>query len=41
VEIGTLMFAGAAKMDLVRLAISRRVYLQSRIAYVIEIILEA
>src|SRR6185369_4686349 len=31
VEIGTLMFAGAAKMDLVRLAIPRRVYTQSHI----------
>jgi len=40
VEIGTLMFGGAAKMDLVRLAIPRRVYTQSHIDYVIEIILE-
>jgi tryptophanase len=40
VEIGTLMFAGAAKMDLVRLAIPRRVYTQSHIDYVVEIILE-
>jgi tryptophanase len=40
VEIGTLMFGGAAKMDLVRLAITRRVYTQSHIDYVIEIILE-
>jgi tryptophanase len=40
VEIGTLMFAGAAKMDLVRLAIPRRVYTQSHIDYVIEVILE-
>ena len=39
VEIGTLMFAGAAKMDLVRLAIPRRVYTQSHIDYVVEIIL--
>jgi tryptophanase len=39
-EIGTLMFGGAAKMDLVRLAIPRRVYTQSHIDYVIEIILE-
>ena len=40
VEIGTLMFAGAAQMDLVRLAIPRRVYTQSHIDYVVEIILE-
>ena len=37
VEIGTLMFADAAKMDLVRLAIPRRVYTQSHIDYVVEI----
>ncbi|HME00398.1 MAG TPA: tryptophanase [Terriglobia bacterium] len=40
VEIGTLMFAEAARMDLVRLAIPRRVYTQSHIDYVIEVILE-
>ncbi|HEX6820438.1 MAG TPA: tryptophanase, partial [Candidatus Sulfotelmatobacter sp.] len=40
VEIGTLMFAAAAQMDLVRLAIPRRVYTQSHIDYVVEIILE-
>jgi tyrosine phenol-lyase len=40
VEIGTLMFAHAAKMDLVRLAIPRRVYTQSHIDYVVEVILE-
>src|SRR3954466_3006631 len=40
VEIGTLMFAVAAQMDLVRLAIPRRVYTQSHIDYVVEIILE-
>ncbi len=40
VEIGTLMFGAAAKMDLVRLAIPRRVYTQSHIDYVIEVILE-
>ena len=40
VEIGTLMFARAAKMDLVRLAIPRRVYTQSHIDYVVEVILE-
>lgn len=40
VEIGTLMFGPAAKMDLVRLAIPRRVYTQSHIDYVVEVILE-
>ena len=40
VEIGALMFGAAAKMDLVRLAIPRRVYTQSHIDYVVEIILE-
>jgi len=40
VEIGTLMFAHAAKMDLVRLAIPRRVYTQSHVDYVVEVILE-
>lgn len=40
VEIGTLMFGASAKMDLVRLAIPRRVYTQSHIDYVVEIILE-
>jgi tryptophanase len=40
VEIGRLMFGNAAKMDLVRLAIPRRVYTQSHIDYVVEIILE-
>ena len=40
VEIGSLMFAGAAKMDLVRLAIPRRTYTQSHIDYVVEVILE-
>ncbi len=39
VEIGTLMFGAAATMDLVRLAIPRRVYTQSHIDYVVEIIL--
>ncbi len=40
VEIGTLMFGAVARMDLVRLAIPRRVYTQSHIDYVIEVILE-
>ena len=40
VEIGTLMFGAAATMDLVRLAIPRRVYTQSHIDYVVEIILD-
>jgi tyrosine phenol-lyase len=39
-EIGTLMFGGAATMDLVRLAIPRRVYTQSHIDYVVEAILQ-
>jgi tryptophanase len=38
VEIGTLMFGTAATMDLVRLAIPRRVYTQSHID-VVEVIL--
>lgn len=40
VEIGTLMFAEAARMDLVRLAIPRRVYTQSHMDYVVEVALE-
>jgi tryptophanase len=40
VEIGSLMFGEAATMDLVRLAIPRRVYTQSHIDYVVEAILE-
>jgi tyrosine phenol-lyase len=40
VEIGTLMFGEHAQMDLVRLAIPRRVYTQSHIEYVVEVILE-
>lgn len=40
VEIGTLMFAGAAQMDLVRLAIPRRVYTQSHIDYLVEVIIQ-
>ncbi|MGA9684677.1 MAG: tryptophanase [Candidatus Sulfotelmatobacter sp.] len=39
VEIGTLMFGAAATMELVRLAIPRRVYTQSHIDYVVEVIL--
>jgi len=39
VEIGTLMFGANARMDLVRLAIPRRVYTQSHIDYVVEVIL--
>ena len=38
-EIGTVMFGKAATMELVRLAIPRRVYTQSHIDYVIEVIL--
>ncbi len=40
VEIGTLMFADAAQMDLVRLAIPRRVYTQSHVDYLVEVVLE-
>jgi len=40
VEIGTLMFGEHAAMDLVRLAIPRRVYTQSHIDYVVEVVLE-
>jgi tyrosine phenol-lyase len=40
VEIGTLMFGDNATMDLVRLAIPRRVYTQSHIEYVVEVILD-
>jgi tryptophanase len=40
VEIGSLMFGQHAAMDLVRLAIPRRVYTQSHIDYVIEVVLE-
>ncbi len=39
-EIGSLMFGEHAKMDLVRLAIPRRVYTQSHIEYVVEVILD-
>ena len=40
VEIGALMFGEHAQMDLVRLAIPRRVYTQSHIEYVVEVILD-
>jgi tyrosine phenol-lyase len=40
VEIGRLMFGATATMDLVRLAIPRRVYTQSHVDYVVEMILE-
>jgi tyrosine phenol-lyase len=40
VEIGALMFGENAKMDLVRLAIPRRVYTQSHIDYAVEVILD-
>ena len=40
VEIGTLMFGDAARYELLRLAIPRRVYTQSHIDYVVEAILE-
>ena len=40
VEIGTLMFGEHASMDLLRLAIPRRVYTQSHIDYVVEVILD-
>lgn len=40
VEIGTLMFIDKARMDLVRLAIPRRVYTQSHIDYVVEVVLD-
>ncbi len=39
VEIGSLMFGKDAQMELVRLAIPRRVYTQSHIDYAVEIIL--
>lgn len=40
VEIGTLMFAGVAQMDLVRLAMPRRVYTQSHVDYLVEVIID-
>jgi len=39
-EIGTLMFSSAAKVDLVRFAIPRRVYTQSHFDYVVEVLAE-
>jgi tyrosine phenol-lyase len=41
VEIGALMFGPNAKLDLVCLTIPRRVYTQSHVDYVIEVILES
>jgi tryptophanase len=40
VEIGSVMFGGAARHELLRLAIPRRVYTQSHIDYVVEAIVE-
>ena len=40
VEIGSVMFGAAAQHELLRLAIPRRVYTQSHIDYVVEIILQ-
>ena len=40
VEIGSVMFGAAAPHELLRLAIPRRVYTQSHIDYVVEVILE-
>jgi tyrosine phenol-lyase len=40
VEIGSFMFGAAARHELLRLAIPRRVYTQSHIDYVVEAILE-
>ncbi len=39
-EIGSVMFAESAQMELVRLAIPRRVYTQSHVDYVIEVIID-
>ena len=39
-EIGTVMFGKSAQMELVRLAIPRRVYTQSHIDYVVEVIID-
>src|SRR5579863_1604193 len=40
VEIGTLMFSASAQMDLVRLAMPRRVYTQSHVDYLVEVIID-
>ncbi len=40
VEIGSVMFGSAASMELVRLAIPRRVYTKSQIDYVIDAVVE-
>jgi tryptophanase len=40
VEIGSVMFGEAARHELLRLAITRRVYTQSHIDYLVEAILE-
>jgi tryptophanase len=40
VEIGSVMFGGNSRHELLRLAIPRRVYTQSHIDYVVEAILE-
>lgn len=39
-EIGSVMFGKSAQMELVRLAIPRRVYTQSHIDYVVEVIID-
>jgi tryptophanase len=39
-EIGSVMFGNEAQMELVRLAIPRRVYTQSHIDYVVEVVLD-
>jgi tyrosine phenol-lyase len=40
VEIGSVMFGDVAQLELLRLAIPRRVYTQSHIDYLVEAILE-
>jgi tyrosine phenol-lyase len=40
VEIGSVMFGQAARHELLRLAIPRRVYTQSHVDYLVEAILE-
>src|SRR5579863_1353304 len=40
VEIGPLMFGASAQMDLVRLAMPRRVYTQSHVDYLVEVIID-